>query len=177
MAFDLTGATHSERYTAAAEAGVNVGLGKGLLLTPRAQLGFSTYHLAGFREHGGEAALQVDDLRLRKLEARLGVKLAGSRAIGGGWSFVPQVQADYVHLLLGSDDGLAVRFAQAADYRFVLPLAGGASSYGEVRGGVEFAKNWMAFGAGLETSIGPSDLLDKRATAQSSAALLICVSS
>jgi outer membrane autotransporter protein len=163
-AFDLTGATHSERYTATAEAGVNLGLAKGLTLTPRAQLGYSSYKLDGFRENGGEVALQMDGLKLQKLEARLGAKLAGSMAIGGGWSFTPQIQADYVHLLSGADHGLAVRFANAPDYRFLLPLANGGS-YAEVRGGFRVSKGALDFGAGVQANVGNSLLQDNRAIA------------
>ena len=163
--FDLTGATRSQRYTAGAEAGFNFGVGKGLTVTPRAQLAYSSYRLDGFRENGGEAAMQMDDLRVNKLEARLGAKLAGSTPIGGGWSFMPQIQADYVHLLSGANDGLAVRFANASDYRFLLPLSAGGSSYGEVRGGLKFAKDKMELGAGVETTIGNAELRDNRAIA------------
>jgi subtilase-type serine protease len=163
--FDLTGATRSQRYTAGAEAGYNFGVAKGLTLTPRAQLAYSSYHLDGFRENGGEVAMQMDDMRVNKLEARLGAKLAGSTAIGGGWSFIPQIQADYVHLLSGANDGLAVRFANAGDYRFLLPLSSGGSSYGEVRGGFKFATDKMELGAGVETTVGNAELRDNRAIA------------
>lgn len=163
-AFDLTGATRSQRYTATAEAGVNLGLAKGLTLTPRAQLGYSTYKLDGFRENGGEVALQMDDLKLQKFEARIGAKLAGSMALGSGWSFTPQIQADYVHLLSGADRGLAVRFANAPDYRFLLPLANGGS-YGEVRGGFRLSKGALDFGAGVQANVGNSLLQDNRAIA------------
>ncbi len=163
-AFDLTGATHSERYTATAEAGVNLGLANGLMLTPRAQLGYSSYKLDGFSENGGEVALQMDDLKLRKVEARLGAKLAGSIAIGGGWSFTPQIQADYVHLLSGANKGMAVRFANAPDYRFLLPLANGGS-YAEVRGGFRMSKGKLDFGAGVQANLGNSLLQDNRAVA------------
>ena len=163
--FDLTGATRSQRYTATAEAGVNVGIGRGLTLTPRAQLGYSRYQLDGFRENGGEVALQMDDLRLQKFEARVGAKLAGSVDIGDGWSFTPQIQADYVHLLSGANDGLAVRFANAPDSRFLLPL-GASGSYGEVRGGLRVSKGQLDFGAGLQANIGNTLMTDNRANAE-----------
>ncbi len=163
--FDLTGATRSQRYTATAEAGVNLGVGKGLTVTPRAQLAYSRYHLGGFRENGGDVAMQMDDLSQTKLEARLGAKLAGNTPIGGGWSFVPQIQADFVHLLSGANNGLAVRFANAADYRFFLPLTAGGSSYGEVRGGFRVAKGNLEFGAGVAATIGNAAVRDNRALA------------
>jgi hypothetical protein len=162
--FDLTGATSAQRYTATAEAGVNVGVARGLTLTPRAQLGYSRYQLNGFQENGGEAALRMDDLKVQKVEARIGAKLAGSMAIGGGWAFTPQIQADYVHLLSGARDGLAVRFANAPDYRFLLPL-GASGSYGEVRGGFRMSKGKLGFGAGVQATVGNSYIQDNRAIA------------
>jgi len=150
--YQLTGATGSQRYTANVEAGVNIGLAGKLMVTPRAQLGYSNYHLDGFRERGGEIALKIDDLRMKSVEARLGAKLSGSASVGGGWSLVPEVQADYVNVLSGARDGLAVRFAGADDARFFLPLANGAKSHAEVRGGIKLTKGKMEFGTAFQTN-------------------------
>jgi uncharacterized protein with beta-barrel porin domain len=163
--FDLTGATKSQRYSVAAEAGVNRDIGRGLTLTPRARLGYSNYRLGGFREQGGEAALQLDDLQVERLETRLGAKLSGSASLGAGWAVVPQIQADYVKLLSGADNGMRVRFADASDYAFELPLADGASSWGEARGGLKFVKDKIEFGGGVETSVGSAGHRDSRAVA------------
>ena len=98
------------------ETGVNLGLGRGLTLTPRAALAYSSYQLGGFEERGGETALQMDDLRLQRLETRLGARLAGTMRMGS-WALQPQIQADYVHTLSGANDGMSVRFADVARLR------------------------------------------------------------
>ena len=163
--FALTGATKTARYSAMAEAGVNLPAGLGLTVTPRAQLGYSSYQLAGFRENGGEVALRLNDLQLLRLEARMGAKLAGSTSVGGGWTFVPQLQADWVQNLSGSNDGMTVRFADAPELAFALPLAGGDSSWAEVKGGMKLTRGRLEFGAGVESSLGRSDFQDDRAVA------------
>lgn len=163
--FDLAGATTASRYSIQAEAGVNMAVGRGLTLTPRAGLSYASYSFGGYRETGGELALRIDDLNLQRLDARIGAKLAGSMPLAGGWTFVPQLQADYVHSLSGADDGMKVRFAAAPDYAFLLPLAGGDGSWAEVRGGMKLTNGPFEFGAGLESSLGRSDYKDDRAVA------------
>ena len=164
-AFALTGATKASRYMAMAEAGVNLGVGQGLTLTPRASLGYSSYQLSGFREGGGELALQVDDLRLSRMEAKLGLKFAGSAKLAHGWSFVPQLQADYVRGLSGANNGLSVRFASAPDVAFLLPLAGGDTDWAEVKGGMKLVNGPFEIGAGVQSALGRSDFSDERAVA------------
>jgi hypothetical protein len=164
-AFAITGATGASRYLAMAEAGVNLGLGRGLTLTPRAALGYFSYQLSGFRENGGELALHVDDLQLSRLEAKFGVKFAGSASLGKGWRFVPQLQADFVRGLSGANDGLSVRFANAPDVAFLLPLAGGDTDWAEVKGGMKLTNGPLELGAGLQSAIGRSDVSDDRAVA------------
>lgn len=161
----LFGAARASRYAVSAEAGWNLAVAKGLTLTPRASLGYSAYDLAGFNERGGQAALRVDGLRLERIEARLGARFAGQAAIGGGWSFVPQIQADYVRGLSASDAGLNVRFAGAPDLAFVLPFANGDRNWSEVRGGLTLTNGRLSFGAGLETSVGRAGFEDNRAVA------------
>jgi uncharacterized protein with beta-barrel porin domain len=163
--FALTGATRSRRYTAAAEAGVNLDAGNGLTLTPRASLGYASYELSGFRENGGEAALQFDDIELQRLQAKLGFKFAGSAALGAGWNLVPQLQADWVQSVTGVNDGMQVRFAAAPDVAFALPLAGGDTGWAEVRGGVKLSNGHVELGTGVESSLGRSGLKDDRAMA------------
>jgi outer membrane autotransporter protein len=163
--FDLYGATTSKRHTLQAEAGVNLGVLKGLTLAPRASLGYASYKFGGYRETGGEAALQLDDLAIRQFEGRLGAKLTGSARIAGGWTFVPQLQGDLVHQLAGSKDGLRVRFANVADHLFTLPLANGDANWAEVKGGFKLSKGTKEFGAGIEKSVGRTDYTDERAMA------------
>jgi subtilase-type serine protease len=162
---DLHGAAESVRYSAVAEAGVNIAAAPGVTLTPRLQLGYADYRIGGFRENGGELALQIDEVKLQRLEARMGARLAGATRIGDGWSLMPQIQADYVQLLSGSTDGMQVRFANAGDHAFGLPLAGGDASWGEVKGGVKLTKGKLEFGAGVETAVGRSAFRDDRAVA------------
>jgi hypothetical protein len=119
--FRLSGATRSSRYTATVEAGFRMGLGHGLSLNPRAQLGASHYSLGGFREQGGETALSLDDLKMNRIESRIGAKLDGTAQLGK-WTVRPNVQADYVRLLSGANNGLSVSFAAVPDYSFILPL-------------------------------------------------------
>jgi outer membrane autotransporter protein len=164
-ALQLSGATKSARYNAVAEAGVNLGIGRGLAVTPRAQVGYASYSLDGFREAGGETALQFDDLKLQRLESRFGAKLGGSMKLAGGWAFTPQLSADYVQLLSGSSDGMKVRFAAAPDHRFALPLMGGEASWAEAKGGLKLSNGAIEFGAGFETALGRSSFRDDRAVA------------
>jgi outer membrane autotransporter protein len=162
----LTGATETARYSAMLETGVNMPVAKGLTLTPRASLGYSAYHLSGFREAGSEAALALDDLRLNRLDARVGAKFAGSTPVGrSGWSFVPQIQADWVQNLSGARSGMTVRFANAPDAAIALPLLDGDTSWTEVKGGMRLTNGSVEIGAGLEGSFGRQSFRDERAVA------------
>jgi uncharacterized protein YhjY with autotransporter beta-barrel domain len=161
----LAGVAKSARYNAVAEAGVNLAIGRGLMVTPRAQLGYANYALDGFREAGGETALQFDEVNLQRLESRFGAKLGGSMKLAGGWSFTPQLSADYVQLLSGSTDGMKVRFAAAPEHRFALPVAGGEASWAEAKGGLRLTNGVVEFGARIETALGRSSFRDDRAVA------------
>ena len=163
--YQLLGASKMRRISATGEAGVNVGIGKDLMLTPRAQLAYSNTKLEGFNELGGETALAIDDLASEQLEARFGAKLAGSQGISGKWTLIPQVEADYVRVVDGSNDGLTVRFANAADVPIALPFAGGDTSWGEVKGGIKLTNGQVQFGASFETAIGRDTWRDDRAMA------------
>lgn len=159
----LNGATETSRLTARAEAGVNLAVSRGLTLTPRVAVAYSSYRLGGFREQGGEAALQFDEMNLQQLESRMGVALSGQTVLPGGWRFIPQIRGDVVRLLSGADDGMMVRFANAPAYAFALPLYGGDSTWGEVRGGWRLANGPLEFGAALEANIGRASFRDERA--------------
>ena len=164
--FALGGATSSQRYGVAAEFGHEVGMGEGFAVTPRVRVGYDRLSLGGFEEAGANAALALDGVTFEKVEARMGFAFAGSRALGGGWSVTPQLQADYVSLLSDRDTGLDVRFAAAPEYSFALPLAGGAGSWGEAKGGVTLTDGTVSFGAGFETTFGEVAGRDDRAMAQ-----------
>jgi hypothetical protein len=162
----LTGATETARYSAMLETGVNFGVAKGLTLTPRASLGYSSYQLSGFRESGGEAALRLDDLELNRLDAKVGAKFAGTAPLGrSGWTLVPQIQADWVQNLSGARSGMTVRFASAPDVAIALPLLDGDTSWAEVKGGMRLTNGALEFGAGIEGSFGRQSFRDERAVA------------
>ena len=159
--FRLNGATHSSRYMATAEAGFRTGLGHGLSLNPRAQLGYSRYSLDGFREEGGETALELNSLKVNRLEARFGAKLDGTTQFGS-WTVTPQLQADYVRLVSGGRNGLNVSFAAAPDYAFALPLTNGASGWAEVKGGVSMSRGAFTLGLSGQATAGDAPISDQR---------------
>ncbi len=166
--FNLTGASSSERFSVMAETGVNLPVGRGLEVTPKASLGWSTNKIGGFQERGGELALAIDDISLERVEARLGVQTGGAVRLANGWSLRPQMQAEAVHLLSGASHGMMVRFAAASDLAFALPLAGGDSNWGEVKGGLHVTNGSVSVGANLESTVGRSDFRDSRAVGEMS---------
>ena len=159
--FRLSGATHSARYMANLEAGVRKGLGHGLFVTPRAQLGMSHYALGGFHETGGETALALDELKVNRIETRFGAKLDGTAKLGS-WSVRPNLSADYVHLLSGADAGLKVAFAAAPEYSFALPLTAGGSGWMEMKGGIELTRGKFSLGLSGQATSGNAPLADQR---------------
>lgn len=161
----LHGDTTSSRFQLQTEAGVNFDVARGLTLTPRASLGYSAYSLDGYREAGGELALLVDDVELRRLEGRIGASFAGAAKLGTSWTLVPQLHANWVRGLSGSGSEATVRFAAAPGAAIVLPLASSDASWGELRGGLRLVSGRLEFGAGIERSFARSDLSDDRAVA------------
>jgi hypothetical protein len=159
--FRLTGATRSSRYMATVEAGFRTGLGHGLSINPRAQIGVSHYSLGGFREQGGETALALDTLNINRIESRLGAKLDGTAKLGK-WAIRPNLQADYVRLLSGANNGLNVRFAAAPEYSFVLPLTNSGSGWMEVKGGVEMTRGAFTIGLSGQATAGDAPISDQR---------------
>jgi subtilase-type serine protease len=159
--FRLSGATHSNRYMATAEAGFRLGLGHWLSLNPRAQLGASRYSLGGFREQGGETALALNGLKVNRIESRIGAKLDGTAKLGS-WTVHPQVQADYVRLLAGRRNGMNVSFAAAPDYDFTLPLTNGGSGWAEVKGGVSLSRGAFSLGLSGQATAGHAPISDQR---------------
>jgi subtilase-type serine protease len=159
--FRLSGAAHSSRYMATAEAGFRSELGHGLSVNPRAQLGYSHYSMGGFHEQGGETALELNGLKVSRMEARFGAKLDGTTQVAG-WTVRPQVQADYVRLLAGGHSGLHVSFAAAPDYSFGLPLTNGGSGWMELKGGVEVSRGAFSLGLTGLASAGDAPISDQR---------------
>ena len=146
---------------ATAEAGFRTGIGHGLSLNPRAQLGVSHYSLGGFREQGGETALALDDLKVNRIESRIGAKLDGTMMLGK-WALRPNLQADYVRLLSGASNGLSVAFAAAPEYSFVLPLTNGGSGWAEVKGGLELTRGAFTIGLSGQATAGDAPISDQR---------------
>ncbi|HMI39961.1 MAG TPA: autotransporter domain-containing protein, partial [Sphingomicrobium sp.] len=157
----LTGATRSTRYAAMAEAGWRNEIGRGLAVTPRAQLGYSHYSLSGFNEKGGETALQLENLKVNRIEARFGARLDGTTKLGA-WTVRPNIQADYVKLLSGASSNAIVRFAAAPDINFALPLTSGSSGWTEVKGGVEFGRGAFTLGLNGQAAVGNAPIVDQR---------------
>ena len=165
LGFTLGSQGSATRYAVQAETGINMDIGKGLTLTPRASLAFSSYGLDDYREAGGEAALMVDKLRLSRLEGRIGAQLAGAMPLANGWALTPQVTADWVHNLAQGSNDLHVRFAAAPDHAFILPFQDEDASWGEIRGGLRLGNGMLEFGAGVETDIARTGYRDNRAVA------------
>lgn len=156
----MSGAMNSRRYMAAAEAGFRTGIGHGLSVNPRAQIGYSHYALSGF-ERGGETALELNSLKVNRLESRVGARIDGETKLGK-WAFRPKLQADYVQLLSGRNNGLSLSFAAAPEYDFVLPLTNGGSGWAEVKGGVEFTRGALSLGLSGQATAGDAPISDQR---------------
>jgi uncharacterized protein with beta-barrel porin domain len=159
--FRLSGASHSTRYMATAEAGFRTSIGLGLSLNPRAQLGFSHYSMGGFHEQGGETALDLNSLKVNRLESRVGARLDGTVHLAG-WTVRPNLQADYVRLLSGRKNGVLVSFAAAPDYSFALPLADSGNGWLESKGGVELSRGAFTLGFSGQATVGSAPISDKR---------------
>ena len=127
--------------------------------------GVSHYSLGGFRESGGETALDLDTLKVNRIETRLGARLDGATKLGA-WTLRPQVQADYVRLVSGRNNGLTVAFAAAPEYSFALPLTNGGSGWMEAKGGVELTKGAFSFGLSGQATVGDAPLTDQRGMAE-----------
>lgn len=165
-AFDLARATIASSYNLHGEAGISLGLGNGLLITPRTGLSYASYSFGGYREGGNDPALQLNDLDLRRLEARLGAQMASGSWLGENWLLVRLLQADYVRTLAGAGDGSEVRLAAAPDQAFLQALGGDDDSWAEIRGGVGLTNGLVRLGAGLGSSLGRADYRDDRAIAE-----------
>lgn len=159
----MAGDTKALSIDMQAELGANIETGLGLMLTPRAQIAYKSYNLSDFRERGGEMAMMIDDMRLNRIESRLGVRMSGTIGNKRGWQFTPELRADWVNALASGRNSFDVRFAAAPDVAIALPLMGRDTSWGEVKGGFRLVNGPIAFGAGIERNIARSDLTDERA--------------
>ncbi len=156
--------TNSLTFASEIEAGYNIDM-DGLLLTPRASIGYSSYSVDGFRDSAGSLAMAVDEINRSGLEAKVGLKISGSTRMGyaSGWSFQPEMKLDYVNRISGNDTNFQVRFLDAESLALALPIGLQDASYGEVKGGFSFANGPLSFGAAVESRIGQQIYRDDRA--------------
>jgi len=131
------------------------------MLNPRAQLGYSRYSMSGLNEQGAETALDLNELKINRLETRLGARLDGTAHVAG-WTVRPDLQADYVRLLSGARNGMAVSFAAVPGYSFVLPLTNGGSGWMEAKGGIAMQRGAVSFGLSGQATMGDAPISDKR---------------
>ncbi|GAA0480901.1 hypothetical protein GCM10009096_23750 [Parasphingorhabdus litoris] len=156
--------TSSLAFASEIEAGYNIDV-DGLMLTPRASIGYSSYSVNGFRDNAGSLAMAVDEISRSGLEAKVGLKVSGSAKMGfaSGWTFQPEMKLDYVNRISGNDTNFSVRFLDAENLPFALPIGLQDASYGEMKGGFSFANGPLSFGAAVESRIGQQVYRDDRA--------------
>lgn len=156
--------TNALAFASEIEVGYNIDV-DGLMLTPRASIGYSSYNVEGFRDSAGSLALAVDEISRSGLEAKVGLKISGSTKLGfaSGWSFQPAMKFDYVNRVSGNDTSFQVRFLDAENVSLLLPIGLQDASYGEINGGFSFAKGNLSFGAAVERRLGQQIYRDDRA--------------
>ena len=156
--------TNSLAFASEIEAGYNIDV-DGLMLTPRASIGYSSYSVEGFRDNAGSLALAVDDISRSGLEAKVGMKISGSTKLSyaSGWSFQPTMKLDYVNRISGNDTNFRVRFLDAENVSLLLPIGLQDASYGEIKGGFNFTNGALSFGAAVESRLGQQIYRDDRA--------------
>ncbi|AMO71461.1 autotransporter family protein [Sphingorhabdus sp. M41] len=155
---------NSLAFASEIEAGYNINV-DGLMLTPRASIGYSSYTVDGFRDSAGSLALAVDDISRSGLEAKVGMKISGSTKLSyaSGWSFQPTMKLDYVNRISGNDTNFRVRFLDAENVSLLLPIGLQDASYGEMKGGFSFTNGALSFGAAVESRLGQQIYRDDRA--------------
>ncbi|WP_339689892.1 autotransporter domain-containing protein [uncultured Parasphingorhabdus sp.] len=156
--------TDSMAFASEIEAGYNINV-DGLMLTPRASIGYSSYNVDGFRDSAGSLALAVDEISRSGLEAKVGLKISGNTklAFASGWSFQPAMKLDYVNRVSGNDTNFRVRFLDAENVSLLLPIGLQDASYGEIKGGFSFTNGDLSFGAAVESRLGQQIYRDDRA--------------
>ena len=156
--------TNSLAFAGEIEAGYNIDV-DGLMVTPRASIGYSSYSVDGFRDSAGSLAMAVDNISRSGVEAKVGLKLSGSTKLSfaSGWSFDPTMKLDYVNRISGNDTNFRVRFLDAENIPFLLPIGLQDASYGEIKGGFSFTNGPLSFGAAVESRLGQQIYRDDRA--------------
>ncbi|MEO0441725.1 MAG: autotransporter domain-containing protein [Pseudomonadota bacterium] len=156
--------TSSLSFATEIEAGYNMEV-DGLMVTPRAAIGYSSYRVDGFRSSSGSLAMAVDEISRAGMDARVGLKLSGAAPVSfaSSWSFQPEMKLDYVNRLSGNDTNFLVRFLDAENLPFALSIGLQDSSYGEIQGGFNVTNGVFRFGAAVETRLGQQVYRDDRA--------------
>ena len=161
----LSGEASALSYTAHAEIGINLGVARGLRLTPHAALRYTSFKMDRLRETGGELALRLSDIGEERLEGRAGFALEGTHRSLSGWSVSPQLSAECVKRISGDGGSVTARFDVADAVEFQLPFGSRDGSWSEFKAGFSFVNGPVSFGAGFETSFGRSEFRDDRAVA------------
>jgi subtilase-type serine protease len=112
--------------------------------------------------------LQIDDLRVTRLESRIGLKVGGAALLRGHWLLQPQLQLDRVGMLGNTNEAMLVRFASAPDFAFALPMPGHRGHWTEIKGGVRISNGPLAFGLGVERSFRRAENAGDRAVLEAS---------
>lgn len=158
----LQGEIEGDLYLASMEAGFNLDVMRGFVLTPNVSLRSYVLNTEAYTEGGGETALAIEEQNYERSEARLGLRFAGERSFTSGWTFAPTLDASVVANLSGDENGLWTRFAAAPDVRFYLPGAARDTYWGEVAGGLRLSRGADSFALTMETSVGREEEYEDR---------------
>ncbi|MEP3224392.1 MAG: autotransporter domain-containing protein [Parasphingorhabdus sp.] len=156
--------TSSLTFASEIEAGYNI-YADGLVLTPRASIGYASYSVDGFRDATGDLGLAVDGIGRAGFEAKVGFKISGQAKMryASSWTFQPEMKIDFVNRISGNDTSFRLRFLEAENLPFALPIGLQDASYGELKGGFSFANGPLNIGAAVESRIGQQIYRDNRA--------------
>ena len=165
--YRMGGDVSGEIFLASFEAGVNVNLANGLIVTPN--FGVDSYNVTmdGFSENGDNAAaLNIGDNAYEMLEARVGVRMAGDFNFINGWAFAPSFDAAMVANLGGDEGGVWANFIAAPDVPFFIPGQSRDDHWGEINAGFRLVRGDTSIGFQAETSVGRQELHEDRYTAR-----------
>ena len=157
----LEGATDGQVVQALAEIGHRFAFGDAGL-TPKLQVRRTTIDVAAFAEQGGPAALAFDGSTLELAEARLGLAFDADTVVRGEWRITPTIELAAVRNLAGEQSGVWTRFADAPDFRFLIPGEAQDDLWGEVTGGLRVTRGDLSLGFNVDSSVGRSDAHENR---------------
>ena len=142
---NLTGQANSMSFAMQLEGGYRQPLGTWGSLTPHAGIRYSGFGIDHLTEFGSQAALRLDNIGSKRLEARMGLRLASEVQVGGGWRVLPVVEAEWVRTLSGGQGSLTVQFAAVDNAGFVLPFGGTEGSQLRGKAGLTLGKANTSF--------------------------------